>query len=37
MAASPGEPAGGVPAGLRAGESLGEQAFYLVDGQRDDV
>ncbi len=35
MTAPPSEPVGGVPAGMRAGESLGEQAFYLRDGQRD--
>jgi hypothetical protein len=35
VAAAPGEPSCGVPTGVRAGESPGEQAFYLRDGERD--
>ena len=35
MAASPGEPSGGVTAGVASCEDCCEQAFYLRDGERD--
>lgn len=34
VAASPGEPVCGMPAGAGTGEHAGEQAFYLGDGER---